>query len=94
MAKFNETSQEASLCVPFQKYNKGSWLINNNNNKMADFLFCFKKTSETTSPNSMKIDFAFLSDFCQARLLRAQLSCHNGCSVLVRPSVQIFLSRP
>ena len=43
MAKFNETSQESSLCVPLQKYNKGSWLINNNNNKMADFLFCFKK---------------------------------------------------
>ena len=43
MAKFNETSQEAFLGVPVQKYNKGSWLINNNNNKMADFMFCFKK---------------------------------------------------
>ena len=32
-------SQEASLGVPLQKYNKGSQLINN---KMADFLFCFK----------------------------------------------------
>ena len=30
--------------VSLQKYNKGSWLINNNNNnKMADFLFYFKK---------------------------------------------------
>ena len=46
MAKFNETSQEASLCVPLQKYNKGSLLINNNNNNLANFLFCFlKKTS-------------------------------------------------
>ena len=43
MAKFNETSQEASLCVPLQKYNKGSLLINNNNNTLANFLFCFKK---------------------------------------------------
>ena len=48
MAKFNETSQEASLGVPLQKYNTGSQLINNNNinnNKMADFLFCFKNIS-------------------------------------------------
>ena len=43
MAKFNGTSQEAFLGVPLQKYNKRSVLINNNNNKMADFLFCFKK---------------------------------------------------
>jgi len=28
----------------------------NNNNKMADFLFCFKNiSSETTSPNSIKL---------------------------------------
>ena len=48
MAKFNETSQEASLGVPLQKYNTGSQLINNNNinnNEMADFLFCFKNIS-------------------------------------------------
>ena len=40
MAKFKETSQEASLGDPLQKYNKGSWCINNNNqsnnNKMFD----------------------------------------------------------
>ena len=53
MAKFNETSQEASMGVPLQKYNKGSRLINNN--EMANFMFCFKKTSETTRPNSMKL---------------------------------------
>jgi len=43
-SKFKETLQEASSGDPLQKYNKGSWLINNNNNnEMADFLFCFKK---------------------------------------------------
>jgi len=40
-SKFNETLQEASLDDPLQKY-KGSQLINNNNNKIASFLFCFK----------------------------------------------------
>jgi len=54
MAKFNETSQEASLGVPLQKYNKESWLINNNSNKMTNFLYCLKKPFKTTSPNSMK----------------------------------------
>ena len=38
MAKFNETSQEASLGVPLQKY-KAAQLINNN--RMSGFLFCF-----------------------------------------------------
>ena len=54
MAKFNETSQEASLGVPLQKYNKESWLINNNSNKMTNFLYCLKNPFKTTSPNSMK----------------------------------------
>ena len=54
MAKFNETSQEASMGVPLQKYNKGSRLINNN--EMANFMFWLKKNiSKTTSPNSMKL---------------------------------------
>ena len=45
VAKFIETSQEASLGVPLKENkNEWSWLIsNNNNNKMAYFLFCFKK---------------------------------------------------
>jgi len=47
MAKFNETKQEASLGAPLQKYNKESWLVNN---KMADFLFCFKNTSPLKLP--------------------------------------------
>ena len=41
-AKFNETSQEASLGDRLQKYNKALWL-SNNNNRMVDFLFCFKE---------------------------------------------------
>ena len=52
-AKFNETSHEASLGDRLQKLNKASWLTNNNN-RMVDFLFCFKNISETTRPNSMK----------------------------------------
>ena len=36
------SKQEASLGDPLQKYNKGSWLINNNN-EMANFLFGLKK---------------------------------------------------
>ena len=39
-SKFNESFRG----WPLQKYNKESWLINNNN-EMANFMFCFKKTS-------------------------------------------------
>ena len=41
-ARFTETLQAASLGNLLQKYNKGSQLINNNNN-LATYLFCFKK---------------------------------------------------
>ena len=41
-AKFNETLQEAALHNSLQNYNKASRLTNNNN-KIADFLFCFNK---------------------------------------------------
>ena len=56
-SKIKETLQEASLGNLLQKYNNMSRLINNNNNNLANFLFCFKKTisSETTRPDSLKL---------------------------------------
>ena len=46
------SKQEASLGDPLQKYNKGSWLINNNN-EMANFLFGLKKTSPVKLPGQI-----------------------------------------
>ena len=59
-SKFKDTLQEASLGDTLQKYNKRSWLIinnNNNNNKMANFLFCFKKTSPLKLPGQIHWNF-------------------------------------
>ena len=53
-AKIDETLQESSL-NDSTKYNKALSFTTTTNNKMANFLFYFNKTSETTKPNSINL---------------------------------------